>query len=35
MSSRRDKPYKPKKVILYSSHLTDADHISKYLQKDR
>lgn len=35
LSSRRDTPNKPKKVILYSSHLTDAEHIAKYLQKDR
>lgn len=35
LSSRRDKPNMPKKVIIYSSHLTDPDHITKYLQKDR
>lgn len=34
-NSRRDKPVVPNKVIIYSSHLTDADHIEKYLQKDR
>lgn len=34
-NSRRDKPVVPNKVIIFSSHLTDADHIEKYLQKDR
>lgn len=34
-NSRRDKPVVPNKVIIFSSHLTDPDHIEKYLQKDR
>lgn len=35
LNSRRDKPIVPKKVIIFSSHLTDAEHIQQYLQKDR
>lgn len=34
-SSRRDKPITPKKVIIFSSQLTDPDHIENYLQKER
>lgn len=34
-NSRREKPVVPNKVIIFSSHLTDPDHIEKYLQKDR
>lgn len=35
VNSRRDKSVTPKKVIIWSSHLTSADHITNYLQKDR
>lgn len=35
LSSRRDTQVKPKKVIIYSSQLTDAAHIEQFLQKDR
>lgn len=34
-NSRRDPHTTPNKVIIFSSHLTDASHIEKYLQKDR
>lgn len=35
LSSRRETPNTPQKVILYSSELTNPDHIRKYLQNDR
>lgn len=35
LSSRRETPNMPKKVIIYSSELTNPDHIRKYLQNDR
>lgn len=35
MNSRRDTPIIPKKVIIFSSHLTDPEHIEMYLQKER
>ncbi|XP_031632217.1 chitooligosaccharidolytic beta-N-acetylglucosaminidase [Contarinia nasturtii] len=34
-NSRRGIPVAPKKVIIFSSHLTDPNHIENYLQKDR
>lgn len=35
VNSRRDKLVTPKKVIIFSSHLTDPEHIESFLQKDR
>lgn len=34
-SNDRQEPTTPNKVIVWSSHLTDAAHIERYLQKER